>query len=597
MSKTNAITTILNAIPERTGVYEYYDKNQNLIYVGKAKNLKRRISSYFIKNQQNKKTKLLVSKIQDIKYLIVDTEMDALLLENNLIKRHQPKYNVLLKDGKTYPWICIKNEPFPRVFQTRSIVNDGSEYFGPYTSVRLVRLILDFFIQLYPTRNCNLRLTKKNIAKKKFSVCLEYHIKNCLGPCVGKQNTKNYLLGIDHFRKILNGDTRSVIRHLTKKMAAFSKNLEYEAAQITKEKIALVKNYQSKSTIVSHTITDVDVFTIASNQTSAFVNFLKIKGGGIVQGHTLEINKKLNESERELLELAIVEMRRRFNSQSKTIYCSIYLKNLWEGVTVIVPKIGEKKKLLDLSFQNAKHLLLEKETKKTHDIDRKNKIRILTSLKNDLRLQELPRHIECFDNSNTQGTNPVAACVVFKNGRPKKKEYRHFNIKSVRGPNDFASMQEVVYRRFKRILNQGADLPQLIIIDGGKGQLNSAVKSLARLGLKGKIAVVGIAKRLEEIYFPNDMVPLFLDKRSESLKLIQQLRNEAHRFGIKHHRSKRNKTYLTSSLEHINGIGPKTVSLLITYFGSVKRIKSAKKTELIQLIGKSRAEKIVNSFL
>ena len=597
MSKTNAITDILKVLPESPGVYEYYDKNQRLIYVGKAKNLKQRISSYFIKNQQHKKTKVLVRKIQDIKYLIVNTEMDALLLENNLIKKHQPKYNVLLKDGKTYPWICIKNEPFPRVFQTRSVLNDGSEYFGPYASVRLVKLILEFFGQLYPTRNCNLSLTQKNIEKKKFSVCLEYHIKNCLGPCIGKQNNKNYLVAINHFRKILNGNTRLVISHLTKKMEAFSKNREYENAQIIKEKITLVKNYQSRSTVVSHTITDVDVFTIASNQTTAFVNFLKIMGGGIVQAHTLEINKKLNESERELLELAIVEIRRRFNSHSKTLYCSLYLENLWEGVTVTVPKIGEKKKLLDLSFQNAKHLLLEKETKKTYDIDRKNNVRILNSLKIDLRLKELPRHIECYDNSNTQGTNPVAACVVFKNGRPQKKEYRHFNIKTVSGPNDFASMEEVVYRRCKRLLKEGSGLPQLIIIDGGKGQLSSAVKSLSRLGLKGKIAVIGIAKRLEKIYFPNDIIPLYLDKRSEGLKLIQQLRNEAHRFGIKHHRNKRNKTSLTSSLEHINGIGPTTISLLITYFGSVKRIKSAKKAELIQLIGKSRAEKIVNSFL
>ena len=595
MVTSSHIRSILKALPNSTGVYEYYDKNQSLIYVGKAKNLKNRISSYFRNIPKNKKTQVLVSKIQDIKYVIVSTEMDALLLENNLIKKHQPRYNVLLKDGKTYPWICIKNEPFPRVFQTRNLVPDGSEYFGPYTSVRLVKLMLEFFRELYPIRNCTLNLTGPNIIAKKFNVCLEYHIKNCLGPCIGKQDNKNYLLAIDHFRKILNGDTRSVIHHLTKKMESFSKKMEYENAQIIKEKITLVKKYQSKSTIVSPKITDVDVFSIASDQTTAFVNFLKIKQGSIIQSHTLELNKKLNESDSELLTLAIIENRSRFNSTSKNIFCSISLKYLCGDIKITVPKIGDKKRLLDLSFRNAKHMLLAKKSKKASaTIERTTNHRILLELKNDLRLKELPTHIECYDNSNTQGTNPVAACVVFKNASPSKKEYRHFNINSVTGPNDFASMEEVVYRRCRRILKEGGDIPHLIVVDGGKGQLSSAVKSLTKLNLQAKISVVGIAKRLEEIYTPHSTIPIYLDKRSKSLRLIQQLRDEAHRFGIKHHRNKRSNVALKTSLEQIKGVGPKTISLLITYFGSVKKVNEAKKEELIKLIGNSRAKKILN---
>jgi excinuclease ABC subunit C len=589
----NHISEILKNIPDKAGIYQYYDKNQDLLYVGKAKNLKKRVSSYFTKTQEHGKTKVLVGKIQDIKYVVVATEMDALLLENNLIKKHQPKYNVMLKDGKTYPWICIKNELFPRIFQTRTVIKDGSEYFGPYASVRLVQTILEFFHQLYPLRNCNLNLSEQNIKNEKFKVCLEYHLKNCLGPCIGEQKNKDYLLAIDHIRQIITGDVRSVIEHLKDSMKKFSANLEFEKAQSIKEKITLLDNYQSKSTIVNPKINDVDVFTIISDEDTAFVNFLKIKSGAIIQAHTLELSKKLNETEEELLQLAIIELRQRFNSTSKDIYCSHSLENVWEDLSITIPKIGDKKKLIDLSLRNAKYMLLDKQKQQINNIDRQDNKRVLEQLQKDLRLKDRPRHIECFDNSNLQGTSAVAACIVFKNGKPSKKDYRHFNIKTVVGPDDFASMEEVIFRRYKRLLEEEEDLPELIVIDGGKGQLSAAVKSLEKLKLRGKIAIIGIAKRLEEIYFPGDSLPLYLDKRSESLKLIQQLRDEAHRFGITHHRNKRSKISLENSLDKIEGIGPKTVELLITHFGSVKKVMEAKKVELIQLIGKAKAEKVL----
>ncbi len=586
------IQTLLTIIPEKAGVYRYYDKSETLLYVGKAKNLKKRVSSYFNKKQEHGKTKVLVSKIHDIQYVVVPTEIDALLLENNLIKKHQPKYNVALKDGKTYPWICIKNEPFPRIFQTRNVIKDGSAYYGPYTSVRLVKTLLDFFHQLYPLRNCSLNLSNKNIKAKKFKVCLEYHMGNCLGPCEGKQTTDEYQLGVEHIKQIIKGDIKSVTQHLKTAMLHFSKKMEFEKAQSVKEKINLLNNYQAKSTIVSPKINDVDVFTILSDEDTAFVNYLKINSGAIIQAHTLELNKKLNETEIELLQLTIIELRQRFKSTSKDIYCSHSLDNVWEDLSITIPKIGDKKKLIDLSLRNAKYMQLDKQKRKINNIERQDNKRILEQLQKDLRLINRPRHIECFDNSNIQGTNPVAACVVFKNARPSKKDYRHYNIKTVVGPDDFASMEEVVYRRYKRLLEEEQPLPELIIIDGGKGQLSSAVKSLDKLKLRGKIAIIGIAKRLEEIYFPGDSVPLYLDKRSESLKLIQQLRDEAHRFGIMHHRKQRGKDSLGTSLDKIEGIGPKTVELLITHFGSVKKVMEAKKEELEGLIGKSKAEKV-----
>jgi len=595
MPAPHHISNIIKNLPNKAGVYQYYDKNKSLLYVGKAKNLKKRVSSYFINKQEHGKTRVLISKIQDIKYMVVATEMDALLLENNLIKKHQPKYNVLLKDGKTYPWICIKNESFPRIFQTRNVIKDGSEYFGPYTSVRLVKTLLEFFHQLYPLRNCTLNLSDKNIKEEKFKVCLEYHMGNCLGPCIGEQSNENYMLGIEHIRQIIKGDIKSVIIHLKEAMLKFSANLEFEKAQSIKDKINLLNNYQAKSTIVNPKINDVDVFTIISDEDSAFVNYLKINSGAIVQAHTMEFKKELEEKEEELLQLAIVELRQRFNSTSKQIYCSHSLENVWKDLSITIPKIGDKKKLIELSMRNAKYMQLDKKKQKINNKERVDNKRLLEQLQNDLHLLEKPRHIECFDNSNIQGTNAVAACVVFKNAKPSKKEYRHFNIKTVNGPDDFASMEEVVYRRYKRLKDEGSNLPQLIVIDGGKGQLSSAVKSLEKLGLRGKISIIGIAKKLEEIYFPGDSVPLYLDKRSESLKLIQQLRNEAHRFGITHHRKKRSKGNLGTSLDKMEGIGPKTVELLIAHFGSVKQIKQAKKEDLINLIGKSKAEKILKN--
>ncbi len=588
------IAGLIKTLPNNAGVYQFYDKKENLLYVGKAKDLKKRVSSYFTEKQEHGKTKVLVGKIQDIKYVVVATEMDALLLENNLIKKHQPKYNVMLKDGKTYPWICVKNEPFPRVFQTRNIIKDGSEYFGPYTSVRLVKTLLDFFHQLYPLRNCKYNLSERNIKAKKFKVCLEYHMGNCLGACIGEQENKNYLIGIEHIKQIIKGDIRSVITHLKKAMLKFSDDLEYEKAQSIKDKILLLNNYQAKSTIVNPKINNVDVFSIISDDDSAFVNYLKISSGAIIQAHTIEFKKKLDETEEALLQLAIVEIRKRFNSTSKDIYCSHSLENIWEDLSITIPKIGDKKKLIELSLRNAKYMQLDKQKRKINNIERQDNKRVLEQLQKDLRLVERPRHIECFDNSNIQGTNAVAACVVFKNARPSKKDYRHFNIKTVVGPDDFASMEEVICRRYKRLLKEKKALPQLIVIDGGKGQLSSAVKSLEKLNLRGKISIIGIAKKLEEIYFPGDSVPLYLDKRSESLKLIQQLRDEAHRFGISHHRNKRSKYSLITSLDNIEGVGPKTVELLISHFGSVKNVKQANKEELVKLIGQAKTDKLIN---
>ncbi|MBT4477886.1 MAG: excinuclease ABC subunit UvrC [Flavobacteriales bacterium] len=585
----------IKELPQNPGVYQFFDKRKKILYVGKAKNLKKRVSSYFTKKQEYAKTKLMVSKIRDIKYFVVPTEMDALLLENNLIKKHQPKYNVMLKDDKTYPFICVKNEPFPRVYSTRRVVKDGSFYFGPYTSVRLVRTLIDFIHQLYPLRTCKFNLKSENIQKKKFKLCLEYHIGNCLAPCEGFQSEDSYQIGINHISQILKGDIKSVASILKDRMISFSENMEFEKAQEVKEKLSLLENYQSKSTIVNTKINNVDVFTIVSDDVSAFVNYLKISNGAIIQTHSIELKKKLEESDKELLVYAITELRQRFNSQSKEIYSSISVENLWENTKIIVPKIGDKYKLIELSKRNAKYMQFDKIKKKEKLKEKSSDKRIINQLQVDLNLKEKPRHIECFDNSNFQGTNAVAACVVFKNGKPSKKDYRHFNIKTVVGPDDFKSMEEVVYRRYKRLLEEKKDLPQLIIVDGGKGQLSSAAKSLEKLGLIGKIKIIGIAKKLEEIFFLNDPIPLYLDKRSESLKLIQQLRNEAHRFGITHHRKKRSKNTFTTSLDEIEGIGDKTIQTLISHFGSVEKIKTAKKEEIVKLVGESKYQKIILS--
>jgi excinuclease ABC subunit C len=519
--------------------------------------------------------------------------MDALLLENNLIKKYQPRYNILLKDDKTYPWICIKKEPFPRIFSTRKLIKDGSEYFGPYTSTRLVSTLLSFVRQLYPLRTCKYNLSQENIQNSKFKVCLEYHIGNCLAPCVGKQPNKHYDLGIQHIRQILKGNIRSVVQHLKQEMLTYSEKTEYEKAQTVKEKIVLLENYQSKSAIVSPTINDVDVFSIASDGDYAYVNFFKVSNGAIIQSHAMEIKKKLDESDEELLTMAITEIRQRFNSTSKEAFVNIAIDANWQGLKVSQPKIGDKQKLVALCYRNAMHLQKDRIRKNEEIRHRLDNRRVLEQMQKDLHLKEKPRHIECFDNSNIQGTNPVAACVVFKNAKPSKKDYRLFNIKTVSGPDDFASMEEVVYRRYKRLLNEGQDLPQLIVIDGGKGQLSSALKSLEKLKLEKTIAIIGIAKRLEEIYFPHDSIPLYLDKRSESLKIIQQLRNEAHRFGINHHRNRRSKDSLGTSLDTISGIGPTTINTLISHFGSVKRVMEASQKELEKLVGKSKAKLIV----
>lgn len=590
-----SLTLQISTLPDSPGVYQYYDRDGKLLYVGKAKNLKKRVSSYFNKQQDNGKTRILVKKIANIKHIVVQTETDALLLENNLIKKYQPRYNVLLKDDKSYPWICIKNERFPRVFPTRRMIKDGSEYFGPYTSMKTVHTLLDLIKGLYPLRTCNYDLSEEKIKNQKYKVCLEYHLGNCLGPCEGLYSEKEYHENIEAIRDIVKGNFKESLHKFKKLMKQYADELRFEEAQRIKEKIDILENYQSKSTVVNPKINNVDVFSIISDEGYAYVNFLQLSHGAIIRSHTLEIKKKLDETDEELLQLAIIELRQRFNSLSREIYVPFALE-LGEEVKVHVPKLGDKKAILDLSERNAKYFRMEKfKQAKIVDPNRHEK-RIMAQMKKDLRLSVEPRHIECFDNSNIQGTNPVAACVVFKNGKPSKKDYRKFNIKTVVGPDDFASMEEVVYRRYKRLLEEEQPLPQLIIIDGGKGQLSSSLKSLDRLGLRGKIAIIGIAKRLEELFYPDDPIPLYLDKKSETLKIIQQLRNEAHRFGITFHRSKRSKQALNTELETIPGIGEKTIVELLKHFKSTKRVASTNFEELSKVVGASRAKKIVTHF-
>lgn len=585
----------ITTLPNQPGVYQYYDKEGKLLYVGKAKNLKKRVASYFNKEHDNARTRLLVRKIHNVKHIVVATETDALLLENNLIKKYQPRYNVMLKDDKSYPWLCIKNERFPRVFSTRKLIKDGSEYYGPYTNMKTVHTLLELIRGLYPIRTCNYDLSSDKIEAGKYKVCLEFHLGNCLGPCEEKQTEEDYDENIAAIRNIIKGNFKESLNRFKVQMKQYAENLRFEEAQRIKERIDVLENYQAKSTVVNPKVNNVDVYSIVSDETYAYVNFLQISFGSIIRSHTLEIKKKLEESDAELLPMAIVELRQRFHSQTKEIYVPFPLE-LGEGIAVHVPKLGDKKKILDLSERNAKYYRLDRlKQAKVVDPDRHEK-RIMAQMKKDLRLSTEPRHIECFDNSNIQGTNPVAACVVFKNGKPSKKDYRKFNIKTVEGPDDFASMEEVVYRRYKRMLEENHPLPQLIIIDGGKGQLSSALKSLERLDLRGKIAIIGIAKRLEELYYPNDPVPLYLDKKSETLKVIQQLRNEAHRFGISFHRDKRSKEALNTALETIPGIGEKTVLELLSHFKSAKRIGKASFDELERVVGAHKAQKITLYF-
>jgi excinuclease ABC subunit C len=585
----------LQTLPDTAGVYQFFDAKDTILYIGKAKNLKKRVRSYFNKEHEYGKTNVLVKKIRAIKHIVVASETDALLLENNLIKKYQPRYNVLLKDDKSYPWICIKKERFPRVFSTRRVIKDGSEYFGPYTSIKTVYTLLDLIKGLFSLRTCNYDLAEDKIENQKYKVCLEFHLGNCKGACEGKEFEADYLQNLASVREILKGNFKNSLSVFKNQMKTLSADLRFEEAQVLKEKISILENYQSKSTIVNPKISDVEVYSIVSDERYAYVNFLQVSHGAIIRAHTMELKKKLDEPDPELLSLAITEIRYRFKLQSDEIYVPFKV-DLSTNLKVTIPKLGDKKHLLDLSLRNAKYQRLEqlKQIKIT-DPDRHTK-RIMNQMKSDLRLDKAPTHIECFDNSNIQGTHPVAACVVFKNGKPSKKEYRHFNIKTVEGPDDFASMTEVVYRRYKRLLDEGQPLPQLIIIDGGKGQLSAALKSLDELGLREKIAIIGIAKRLEELFYPNDPIPLYLDKKSETLKIIQQLRNEAHRFGIEHHRNRRSKSALKSELESIPGIGDKTRIQLLQAFKSAQRVSFAKLDELEHIVGKSKAQKIYNFY-
>jgi len=593
--ETPEIKIQVQTLPESPGVYQYYDKNGRILYVGKAKNLKKRVTSYFTKKHDSNRIEVMVKKICDIKHIVVATETDALLLENNLIKKYQPRFNVMLKDDKTYPWICIKNERFPRVFPTRRLIKDGSEYYGPYTNFKTVNTLLELIKGLYQLRTCNYDLSLDKIKKDKYKVCLEYHLGNCKGPCEARQTEAEYNTNIAAIREIVKGNFKESLQQFREQMKAHAGRMEFEDAQQIKNKIDVLENYQAKSTVVNPKITDVDVFSIVSDEGYAYVNFLQISHGAIIRSHTIEMKKKLDESDKELLELGIIEIRQRFNSTSKEIYVPFKVE-VGEDVKITVPQLGDKKKIIEFSIRNARYYRQEQfKQMKIVDPDR-HVNRIMAQMKLDLRLSEEPRHIECFDNSNIQGTNPVAACVVFKNGKPSKNDYRKFNIKTVVGPDDFASMEEVVFRRYKRLLNEGEPLPQLIIVDGGKGQLSSGLKALEDLGLRGKIAIIGIAKRLEEIYYPGDSVPMYLDKKSETLKIIQQLRNEAHRFGITFHRDKRSKTALNTELESIPGVGDKTVVELLTHFRSLKRIKEVALEDLTQVIGAARAAKIYNYY-
>ncbi len=590
------IRSLVSVLPDQPGIYQYLDQSGRIIYVGKAKNLKKRVSSYFNKNQQNRKTELLVRSIADIRHMIVETEQDALLLENNLIKKYQPRYNIRLKDDKTYPWIVVKNERFPRVFQTRNVIKDGSVYFGPYTSILTVRTLLEFFRKLYKLRNCKLNLSEEQIRQGKFKVCLEYHIGNCLGPCVGLQENVDYLKSIDQIKEILRGNISGVIKYFKEVMLQLSSEMKFEEAALVKEKLELLEKFQSRSTVVSNSISDVDVFTIDQDENFAYVNYLKIIRGAIMQTYTTEIKKILDESPEELLEFAIVDIRQKIFSNAKEILVPIKLDIELDGVKFSVPKQGDKKKLLELSERNAKYFRLEKLKHQGASKVEQGAVRILDTMQKDLQLKVHPSHIECFDNSNLQGTNPVSSCVVFKNARPSKKDYRQFNVKSVVGPDDFASMEEVVYRRYKRLIDEDQPLPQLIVIDGGKGQLGAALNSLEKLGLRGKIAIIGIAKRLEEIYFPGDSVPLYLNKNSETLKVIQQLRDEAHRFGITFHRNKRSSEFIKSELESIPGIGEKTISVLLKRFKSVENLKNESYSVVANEIGNSKARIIFDFY-
>ena len=586
----------ISVLPKKPGIYQYFDSTGKIIYVGKAKNLKKRVSSYFIGNSNNRKTAILVSKIAEIKHLVVETEQDALLLENNLIKKYQPHYNILLKDSKTYPWIVIKNERFPRVYSTRRVIRDGSSYFGPFPMVYQIKVLLELFKNLYKLRNCNNILSTDNIKSGKFKVCLEYHLKNCLGPCVGFQEEKDYNKYIEGIRNILKGNVFKVIQYLKEIMTGYSNEYRFEEANEIKQKIEVLEKFKNKSTVVSSTISNVDVFGFEQKGNVAFVNYLKVINGAIVQTYTIELKTVLDETREDLLSYAIVDIRQKIKSESKQLLVPFDPKITLENINFKVPERGDRKKLLDLSVRNAKYSRLEKEKQILQIHSEPSYKKVLEVMKKDLRLKELPSHIECFDNSNLQGTNPVASCVVFKNTMPAKREYRHFLIKTVIGADDFASMKEVVYRRYKRLLEEEKELPQLIIVDGGKGQLGMGLKALEDLGLRGKITIIGIAKKLEEIYFPGDSFPLYLNKNSQTLKVIQRARDEAHRFGITFHRKKRSESFITSELEKIPGIGKKTIECLFNEFKSLDNLKKSTYDAVSSKIGDSKAVKVFDYF-
>lgn len=586
----------LKTLPSEPGVYRYYDKNENLLYVGKAKNLKKRVLSYFNKTLSGYRTRIMVGKINRLETTIVNSEYDALLLENNLIKEHQPFYNIMLKDDKTYPWICIKNENFPRIFLTRTKIKDGSEYYGPYAKVRPAKILLDTIKHIYKLRTCNLNLAPSKIDEGKYKVCLEYHIKNCEGPCEGLESKQDYDEKIDAIRGIVKGDFRRAREYLVNQMTKYASNLQFENAQLIKERLHILEDYQSKHTVVNPNIDDVDVFAMTSDETAAYVNYFKIRNGNIIQSFTTEIKKMLEETDEEIMEEALIEIRQKFDSDSKEVLLPFHLSVEIPNVKLIVPKVGDKKRIVELSEKNAKEYRIEK-LKQVQIVDpERHSNRIMAEMQKLLRMPVEPRHIEGFDNSNIQGTNPVSACVVFKNGKASKADYRIFHPKTVVGPDDFKTMEEVIYRRYKRMLDEGETLPQLILIDGGKGQLSSAVKSLKLLGLYGKITIVGIAKRLEEIFFPEDPIPLYLDKKSETLKILQQVRDEAHRFGVRHHRTRRKNSTIKTELEEIPGVGEKTIELLLSKLKSVKRIKEANLQTLEEILGKTKAKVVWEYF-
>lgn len=585
------------SLPDKPGVYQFHDSSGKVIYVGKAKNLKKRVSSYFNRGRHDSnRVNLMVRRIADIRHIIVDTELDALLLENNLIKKYQPRYNVLLKDDKSFPWICIKNEDFPRIFPTRNLVRDGSKYFGPYASVRMMNALLDLIRQLFQYRTCRLQLTPENIRARKFRVCLEYHIGNCKGPCEGHQSGEDYMETIHRIEQILKGNLGMVVNELKRLMKDYAAAFEFEKANAVKEKIGLLEKFQSKSTVVSPSLTNLEVYSVISDAKYAYVNYLRVIHGAIVQSHTLELRKQLDESDTELLEMAVAELRQRFGGEASELILPFRPETSIPGVKYIVPRKGDKKKLLELSERNAKYYRLEKLKRQELVDPGRHGRRLMKQIRDDLRLEQHPEHMECFDVSNTQGNYMVAAMVVFREARPSRKDYRHFNIRTVEGPNDYAAMEEAVFRRYRRLLDQGDQLPQLVVVDGGKGQLSAALKAFEKLGIRGKTAIVGIAKRLEEIYFPGDSIPLYIDKKSETLKVIQHMRDEAHRFGISHHRKRREKGSLQSELSQIRGIGPLSATALLKEFRSVAGIKKASQEDMARIVGPARAKIIRDYF-